>query len=102
MITIQQKTYKRNNVLIAKIKKDRKFECQICNIKILKSNGSYYIEAAHIKAKKEKGNETKENILILCPNHHKEFDFGKREILKHTISSINFKLNGAEYELSLS
>lgn len=101
LITIQQKTYKRNNILIAKIKKDRNFECQICNTKILKSNGSYYIEAAHIKAKKDKGNERKENILILCPNHHKEFDFGKREILKHTINSINFKLNDVVYELSL-
>lgn len=101
LITIQQKTYKRNNVLIAKIKKERNFKCQICNTKILKSNGSYYIEAAHIKAKKDRGNETKENILILCPNHHKEFDFGTRKILKHTINSIKFKLNNMEYELSL-
>lgn len=99
-IVIQQKTYKRNNVLIAKIKRDRNFKCQICATKILKSNDEYYIEAAHIKAKKEKGNETKENILILCPNHHKEFDFGKREILKHTTNSIHFKLNDIEYELS--
>jgi len=102
LITIQQKIYKRNNILIAKIKSDRNFECQICATKILKSNGSYYIEAAHIKAKKDKGNERKENILILCPNHHKEFDFGRREILKHTTDNIKIKLNGVEYEMSLS
>lgn len=100
-IIINQKVYKRDNVLIAKIKKDRNFECQICQTKIKKSNGEFYIEAAHIKAKKDRGKETKENILILCPNHHKEFDFGKREVIKHTTNSIKFKLNNIEYELSL-
>jgi len=100
-ITINSKIYKRDNVLIAKIKKDRNFECQICQTKIQKSNGEFYIEAAHIKAKKDKGNEKKENILILCPNHHKEFDFGKREIIKHSSDKIKFKLNGIEYELLL-
>lgn len=99
IITIQNKTYKRKNILIAKIKRERNFECQICGTKILKSNGSYYIEAAHIQAKKDKGNENKENILILCPNHHKEFDFGKREIIKHTTKNIKFKLNDIDYEL---
>lgn len=99
--TVQNTTYTRNNILIAKIKKERNFECQICKIKIQKRNGNFYIEAAHIKAKKDKGNEKKENILILCPNHHKEFDYGNRETLIHTKNIFRFKLNDIEYELSL-
>ena len=45
-------------------------------------DGSFYIEAAHIKPKSQQGTETPDNILILCPNHHKEFDLGKREIIE--------------------
>ena len=78
-IILNEKVYKRNNVLISIIKRERGFKCQICNEKIKKNDGSFYIEAAHIIPKKDKGNENKENILILCPNHHKEFDYGKRK-----------------------
>lgn len=98
-IQISNTSYKRNNVLIAKIKKERGYKCQICQTQILKSDGKYYIEAAHIVAKKDKGNESENNILILCPNHHKEFDYSHREIIKHTNKKIHFKLNNNEYEL---
>ncbi len=51
--------------------------CQICGIQI-KSLVSKYSEAAHIKALgyPHNGPDTKENILYLCPNHHKMLDLG--------------------------
>lgn len=101
VVVIKQKAYKRDNKTLAQLKILRNFECQICSGKILKANGSYYIEAAHITPKRLKGRETPENILILCPNHHKEFDHGKREILEHSGNSITFKLNGKKYDISL-
>ncbi|WP_423776187.1 HNH endonuclease [Aliarcobacter skirrowii] len=57
------------------------------------------MEAAHIIPKKDKGNENKENILILCPNHHKEFDYGKRKIIEHTKKEIVFELNEKQYTI---
>ncbi|MBU0559050.1 MAG: HNH endonuclease [Bacteroidetes bacterium] len=54
-----------------------------------KKNGDFYIEAAHIKPKHKKSKETPENILILCPNHHKEFDFGRRIIREHNKQSMH-------------
>ncbi len=48
-----------------------------------------------------KGPELPSNILILCPNHHKEFDFGKLLILERNENYIHFKLNGKEYTISL-
>mgnify|MGYP006360662093 CR=1 FL=1 len=54
---------------------------------------------AHIIPKKDKGNENKENILILCPNHHKEFDYGKRKIIEHTKKEIVFELNEKLYTI---
>lgn len=100
-VTINHKSYKRNNKIIALIKILRNFECQICGHYILKKDGSRYIEAAHIVPKHQQGKENPENIILLCPNHHKEFDFGNREVVKHTSDEIEFKLNGNHHSISL-
>lgn len=101
IIVINHKTYKRDNKTIAQIKFLRNFQCQICRTSILKKDGTKYIEAAHIKAKYQKGRETPENIILLCPNHHKEFDFGDLKINEHSVSDLTFTLNGKTYKLNL-
>jgi len=100
-VTINSKSFKRDNRTVAQIKILRDFQCQICSTTIKKKDGTFYIEAAHIQPKNKKGRETAENIILLCPNHHKEFDFGAREILFHDKENIHFNLNGIEYILSL-
>lgn len=92
---------KRDNESIAIIKCLRKFKCQLCGKSILKRDGTYYVEAAHIDPKRAKGKETLENILLLCPNHHKEFDLGKREIIYRDSRSLVLKINGETYKVSL-
>ncbi|MBI4651497.1 HNH endonuclease [Candidatus Desantisbacteria bacterium] len=74
-ITINGKTYKRHNYLMVQIKKYRDYKCQFCSTTILKANGNYYIEACHIKPKTEGGKDILDNILILCPNCHKLFEY---------------------------
>lgn len=101
IISINHKTYKRDNKTIAQIKFLRNFQCQICGTSILKKDGTKYIEAAHIKAKNLKGRESPENIILLCPNHHKEFDFGDLKITEHSVSNLVFTLNGTVYNLNL-
>ena len=101
IIIIGTKSYKRDNKTIAQIKYIRNSECQICGNFILKSNGEKYIEAAHIKPKREKGQELPENIILLCPNHHKEFDLGNRKIINHNKSFIEFSLNDKNYKISI-
>lgn len=101
-IVVNHKTYKRDNKTIAQIKILRDFKCQICSTTIIKKDGSKYIEAAHVKAKHQKGRETLDNIILLCPNHHKEFDFGHLEIKLHNIDIIDFLLNGQPYKIKLS
>jgi len=100
-VVICNKTYKRDNKTVAQLKILRDFTCQICSTTIRKKDGTFYIEAAHIKPKSKKGRETPENIILLCPNHHKEFDYGERTILSHTKSIVHFSLNGTEYRISL-
>ncbi len=95
------KRNKRDNESIALIKYLRDFKCQLCGKSILKRDGTYYVEAAHIDAKCDNGKETLENILLLCPNHHKEFDLGKREIIYRDSRSLVLKINGETYKVSL-
>jgi hypothetical protein len=101
-IFVNQKTYKRDNKTIAQIKILRDFKCQICGTTIMKKDGSRYIEAAHIKAKHLKGRETLDNIILLCPNHHKEFDLGNRTIRLHDSNFIDIVLNGQQYKINLT
>ena len=100
-VVINQKKYKRDNKAIALIKILRKNECQICGEFIRKKDGTKYIEACHIKAKREKGNESLENIILLCPNHHKEFDLGELKITEHSNEIIKFTMNEKDYEIEL-
>ncbi len=102
LVQYKGKSYKRDNKTITQLKKLRDYKCQICSHTIQKKNGGFYIEAAHIKMKSVKGAERPNNILILCPNHHKEFDFGKRNIIEHNDNRIIFDLNGKRYEVNLS
>lgn len=95
-IEIRGLQIKRRNWIISLIKKFYDYKCQVCNTSIKKKNGDFYIEAAHITAKRLKGHETLDNIILLCPNHHKEFDLGKTEITKAK-DQIILNLNGVAY-----
>ncbi len=94
--------YKRINKAIGIIKILRNFKCQICNSFILKKNGEYYIEAAHIIPKNKKGKETLGNIILLCPNHHKEFDLGDTKGIEISDHDLKFFMNEKKYEIKLS
>ncbi|GAB3307995.1 HNH endonuclease [Hymenobacter tenuis] len=96
-VTIQHRAYKRDNHIIAKIKVLRDFNCQLCGLSIHKKDGSRYIEAAHIQPKRQQGRETLKNIILLCPNHHKEFDLGDRQILNITSDGFDLLLNHQAY-----
>jgi len=100
-VTIKGKTYKRYNYLMVQIKRYRKFKCQFCNTTILKENGTYYIEACHIKAKAEGKKDQLNNILVLCPNCHKLFDYAKRENEIYLGDIFSVILNGKTYKASL-
>jgi putative restriction endonuclease len=101
LVEFRGKQYKRDNKSIVELKILREFKCQMCGTSILKKDGSFYVEAAHITEKKHKGPESPDNILILCPNHHKEFDFGNKKIIDRTKEKLYFELNGRKYNISL-
>lgn len=100
-VLISGETYQRNNQAIARIKILRNFKCQLCGTSIQKKNGLFYVEAAHIDPKRLNGKETLENIILLCPNHHKEFDLGDLKILYRSNELFKFLLNNKFYSIDL-
>jgi putative restriction endonuclease len=65
----------RKILLREKVKDIYDSSCQVCNIKLLKPNGSIAI-GAHINAlgQPHNGPDDLSNMLCLCPNHHSQFD----------------------------
>ena len=92
---------RRDNENIAYLKKYYDFKCQICQKSIVRKHGPPYVEAAHINPKSEMGSEIPSNILILCPNCHKEFDYGDRIVTKHTKNIVEFTINGVNHSIRL-
>jgi len=74
--------FQRNRKLVAKLKKLYGGKCQYCGFTFLQGNGRPYCEAAHLKpmARREANIDVKDNIFILCPNHHKMLDYGDLRI----------------------
>ena len=67
----------RDTNLTKKMKQLYNNRCQICGNVIKLKDGKEYSEAHHIKPLgKHDGPDSADNIIILCPNHHVEFDYG--------------------------
>ena len=64
----------RNTSMISQLKKQYDNTCQLCGLRITLANGAGYSEGAHVKPLARNGPDIKENVLILCPNHHVMLD----------------------------
>jgi hypothetical protein len=94
---------RKDKEIVHALKKVANYRCQFpnCNANIIMKNGENYIEVAHIKPVKEGGKSVIGNLLVLCPNHHKEFDYGNLEIKKQTKKTIAGILNGKKFSINL-
>lgn len=68
----------RDTALAREVKSKHKWMCAICGMRILLPNGRYYAEAHHIRplGAGHNGLDRISNIIIVCPYHHAEFDYG--------------------------
>lgn len=75
-------TLVRNRKLVKTLKELYRGQCQCCGFTFIQANGNPYSEAAHLKpmALREADLDVKDNLLILCPNHHKMLDYGALRI----------------------
>lgn len=71
----------RDTKMSQNVKKEYSNICQICGKRInigTIEKPSFYSEGAHIVpiGGSHNGSDTKDNLIVLCPNHHIEFDYG--------------------------
>ena len=67
---------KRNAKLARGLKEHYGFRCQVCEKKT-RIPGRYYAEVHHIKPRNShEGKDVWENMIVLCAQHHVEFDYG--------------------------
>lgn len=99
-------TIRKDTKIIKALKQVANFKCQFpdCGQQIKKKNGDFYIEVAHIKSVAHGGQSILGNLIVLCPNHHKEFDHGDLLIneKERTATKISGQLNGKQFEIALT
>lgn len=81
--------FERDSDLVKKLKNQYNDFCQICNYRIKKSNGGHYSEVHHFWPLQYGGDDNVKNMLVVCPNHHKEFDLCAIALLEDGISVID-------------
>lgn len=101
--SLVSQTLRRDTRLVNTLKELCQFRCQFpgCGVRIPRRDGTFYIEVAHIQPLSGGGRSVLGNLLVLCPNHHKEFDYGHPKILEQTWDSVRGTLNGRDFEISL-
>ena len=72
------------------------FSFQKKNSDKLKGSKKYYVETHHIVPVSllKKGSLGIENMITLCPNHHRQFHFGDVEIQKNTSKKLELIVDG--------
>ncbi len=97
--SIVSRTVRKDSKIVNALKVLCEFKCQYpgCTARIPTRSGSFYVEVAHVRPVSKGGQSVIGNLLVLCPNHHKEFDFGNLEIVKQTETLIQGRLNGREF-----
>ena len=67
----------RDNRVRAQVIRRSKGSCEYCGeAGFKKADGSRFVEAHHIISLAQQGPDTMENVIALCPNHHREAHFG--------------------------
>lgn len=70
----------RNTRIVNELKERYNYRCQLCDERRQQSMNEFYAEGHHIKPLGEGGPDNRRNILIVCPNHHADLDFGMVKI----------------------
>jgi len=101
--TVVESTLRRDSKMVNALKELCRYRCQFpgCEARIPTKRGGLYVEVAHIRPVKRGGRSVLGNLLVLCPNHHKEFDHGDLKITAQSQRNIEGKLNGTSFRIPL-
>lgn len=60
---------------VSQLKKLYHNKCQICGFTFEYESGKFYSEVHHYNPLNEGGNDDFDNMIVVCPNHHSQFDY---------------------------
>jgi len=82
--------------IVNDLKEKYKNRCQIegCGFTFEKRNGGFYSEGHHLVPLSEAGTQEADNIVILCPNHHKMLHYARVEVGDLKYGKREVKING--------
>lgn len=91
----------------AKVKAIRGCRCQICEalgappVAFTKKNGTPFAEAHHVQpvSLMLAGTLSASNIMVLCPNHHRQAHLGNFEVIEERADKWRVQLDGAMLEI---
>lgn len=100
---VVSQTIRRDTKSVKTLKSLCEYHCQFpgCTATIIKRNGGLYVEVAHVEPVHKGGQNILGNLIVLCPNHHKELDYGKLEILEQSMEQVRGYLNGKTFDIRL-
>lgn len=93
-ISVLAKTYERDKILTKLIKSYRGGVCQICGFSFKTKNSEDYSECHHLEHLAKNGLDVSKNMLVLCPNHHRQAHYGNFEIIEHNQDCVKVKIDG--------
>ena len=84
----------RDTAMSNQLKSIYHYRCQICESTII-LHDRLYAEAHHLRplGGKHRGPDEAGNILIVCPNHHVEFDFGAIAVVPTEMTIMHVEAN---------
>ena len=94
--------------IATEIKEYVEFKCQICEAlgqnpySFKKKNGEYYVETQHIIPVSDYKNSklSVDNLICLCPNHHREVHYGNVTIINNNDTYIEYDLDGIPVKIN--
>ncbi len=83
----------RDSTKVKKLKKLYNNKCQICNYTFEYKKNHFYSEVHHYNPLKANADDELDNMIVVCPNHHAEFDYNMIAIAHDGTSIIDKKGN---------
>lgn len=74
---VRRREFDRDYDALNDLKKKYDYQCQVCGLRIELGKGRFFCEAHHLRPLGgiHQGKDNEGNVIIVCPNHHAEFDF---------------------------
>jgi hypothetical protein len=89
--------FTKNERLLKYIKALYGFKCQICGFTFETKNGGFYSETHYLEFPWDDGKDSLDNLIILCPNHKKMFEYANISIINPKKEEISISINGRRH-----